>query len=361
MFNNLYKAEDFIVTRWSSPENLLGLPGKGGMTKNSRKGSSSFPIASGEEILLACEENNSGTIRRIWITIWDKSPEMLRGLVLKFYWDNEEAPSIEAPLGLFMGTGTDTIVPFENCLFSSPEGRSFNSIIPMPFRKGMKVSVKNISEKDQAKFFYDIDYTLNDDHDDSVMYLHTFVNHEEKTALTKDFEMLKQTYGQGRFIGSNFYVKVNKEDYYTTWWGEGEVKMYIDDDTNYPTLCGTGVEDYIGTGWGQRKFCNMYQGCPVGNDEKGLFSFFRYHIPDPVYFHKKIRVTVQQIGNLNYIQEKYYMLGKGVKILHADGNNRPVDLTLEYPFDGRGGGKFERQDDWSCCTFYYLKKSNGGK
>lgn len=356
MYGGLYKGAGNMVTRWASPENPLALPGEGGMAKNGRKGSSSFPIASGEEIVLAREENSPGTIRRIWITIRDRSPEMLKGLILKFYWDGEESPSVQAPLGYFMGTGPEEIVPFENCLFSSPEGKSFNCFLPMPFRKGMKVSIENTCPREQIRFFYDINYTLNDHHDKDTMYLHTSFNHEERTTPTEDFEILNIARGRGRFLGANFYVKVNKEDYYTTWWGEGEVKVYLDGDKTHPTLCGTGVEDYIGTGWGQGKFCNMYQGCPVAETKDGLFSFFRYHVLDPVYFHENIRVTIQQIGNLNYEHERLYMLGKGVKILHADGKNRPVDLSLKDPFEGKGWGKFERQDDWSCCAFYYLTR-----
>src|SRR5699024_7307795 len=101
--------------------------------------------------------------------------------------------------------------------------------------------------------------------------------------------------GRGRFLGTNIGVQANPV-YGDLWWGEGEVKMYLDGDKKYPTIAGTGTEDYIGTAWGMGKFDNRYQGATIANKEKKQWAFYRYHIPDPIYFHENLKVTVQQIG-----------------------------------------------------------------
>jgi len=141
------------------------------------------------------------------------------------------------------------MVPFENALFSSPEGRSFNSIVPMPFRHNFRMVVTNESDIKLDMFFYEVDWTLGDEHGPDALWLHAHWRRENPTTLRRDYEFLPQIQGRGRLLGVNFGVIGDLCKYHRTWWGEGEVKIFLDGDTQHPTLCGTGTEDYIGTGW----------------------------------------------------------------------------------------------------------------
>ncbi len=164
----------------------------------------------------------------------------------------------------------------------------------MPFRKSARIALTNESTKAVPHVFYDIDFLTSSMPDPDLLYFHAIWRRERWTSLGKDFEILPRITGEGRFIGSHLGVIVNPEN--TGWWGEGEVKMYLDGDSEHPTLVGTGTEDYIGTGWGQGTFVNRFQGSLVSDKAANQYTFYRYHIPDPVYFHRDLRVTIQQIG-----------------------------------------------------------------
>jgi hypothetical protein len=264
---NLFDKPHDIKTRWASAENRTGKKGAGGTTNGGRKGSPSFSLKAGENKILAEASGTSGIIRRIWLTIDERTPELLRGVKIDMYWDDASDPAVSAPLGDFFNHGLGQMSAFENALFSSPEGRSFNCYIPMPFKKSMKIIVRNDTQKDVAMFFYDIDYTLGDRVDENTLYFHAFFNHQKSTVLRNDYQILPKVFGTGRYIGANLSVVVNDKKYSRSWWGEGEVKIYTDGDSDYPTLCGTGTEDYIGTGWGQGVFINQYQGCTIANEK----------------------------------------------------------------------------------------------
>ena len=122
----------------------------------------------------------------------------------------------------------------------------------MPFKTGMKITITNESSVLIKHFYYDIDYTLGDKFTEDTLYFHAYFNRENLTNLKKDFELLPYVEGKGRYLGTNMGVRCNTKLYSDTWWGEGEFKAYIDGDTDYPTICGTGVEDYIGNGMGTR-------------------------------------------------------------------------------------------------------------
>ena len=264
----MYRLPAGIETRWASPENPTGARGAGGKENAGRKGRPAVPIAAGESLTLAEVKGSSGTVRRIWATVSDRSPQMLRGLKIEMFWDGAAAPAVSAPFGDFFGIGLGRIVPFQSALFSSPEGRSFNTVVPMPFRKGMKIVVTNESGKSLEAIFYDVDYTLGDAHGEDTLYFHAHWRRERPTALQKDYEMLPRLEGKGRYLGANFGVIADQQLYQKTWWGEGEVKVYLDGDRELPTLNGTGTEDYIGTGYGQGAYSQLYQGCPVADGEK---------------------------------------------------------------------------------------------
>lgn len=346
----LFDKPDGTKTRWASAENWAGKKGGGGMANEGRKGSPSFRLKAGDNKILAEASGTSGMIRRIWLTIDQRTPEMLRGVIIEMFWDGAFDPAVSAPLGDFFNHGLGQMSAFENALFSSPEGRSFNCNIPMPFKNGMKIIVKNTTQKDVAMFFYDVDYTLGDKVDENTLYFHAYYNHQPSTVLRDDYQILPKLYGTGRYIGVNLSVVANDIKYSRTWWGEGEVKIYTDGDTDFPTLCGTGTEDYIGTGWGQGVFINQYQGCTIASENDFEYAFYRYHIPDPVFFYQDIKVTLQQIG---------FAGNEGIEtlsnmkdpILRAGEKKEAVDFSKEMTWL-----LFERSDNVASCAYFYLDK-----
>ena len=137
---------------------------------------------------------------------------------------------MSAPVGDFFGVGLGRIVPFQSALFSSPEGRSFNASVPMPFRDGMRIVLTNESGANQPQVYYDVDYTLGDQHPADALYFHADFRRENPTKLQRDYEILPHVTGKGRYLGTNVGVIVDGQRYGQTWWGEGEVKIYLDGD-----------------------------------------------------------------------------------------------------------------------------------
>ncbi len=349
--NDLFKKGNGIKTRWASPENPQARKGWGGQPNGGRKGSPCLPLRPGESFVMAEETGVSGTIRRIWVTVSERSPWMLRALRLDFYWDQAEQPSFSVPFGDFFGQGLGRNYAFDSALFSNPEGRSFNSFVPMPFKTGMKIVVTNESDRPLLMLYYDVDYTIHDKHGDDMLYFHAHYRREKNTTLRRDFEFLPRVQGEGRFLGVNAGVIVNEKEYLGTWWGEGEVKMYIDGDSEFPTLCGTGTEDYIGTAWEQGEYSTLYQGCPLADFDNGQFAFYRLHVPDPVFFSEDIRVTIQQIGFCAFdLREQLAQQGRTYYKPGADQAEFDLGNALEYP------PYLEREDDFSSCSYFYLDK-----
>lgn len=349
---------------WVSFENPTGMPGQGGQTNQEHKGHAFDKIKSGETITLL-DMKGAGIIHRIWMTIDDRSPQMLRSVVIKMFWDNSEIPAVSVPLGDFFGIGLGKKVPFECALFSDPEGRSFNCNIPMPYRKGARITLTNESGKDLVHLFYDINLTRLSSLKKDMLYFHAYWSRNPRTTLMKDFEILPEIKGAGRFLGMN--VSVQADSIYSgTWWGEGEVKIYLDDDSNFPSLTGTGTEDYIGTGWGLGAFAHQFQGCPIAEKNSNKWAFYRYHIPDPIFFHTKCKITIQQIGGGDY-QSVKKLAENGVELIpisvDQDSSKGFVRLyemdkipkieSKEFP---RGWVNFYRRDDYAATAYFYLNK-----
>ncbi|HEX9928319.1 MAG TPA: glycoside hydrolase family 172 protein [Pyrinomonadaceae bacterium] len=344
---SLYEMPTGVEPRWASPENPTGAKGAGGTVNGGRKGAPTIAIKAGESKVLAEAKNTSGTVRRIWMTFWDRSPQMLRSLKIEMFWDGAAKPAVSAPLGDFFGIGLGQTTQFQSVFFSNPEGRSFNAIIPMPFKTGMRIVMTNESKNDLPELFYDVEYTIGDKHPANALYFHAYYRRENPTVLQKDYEILPQITGKGRYLGANIGVIVNTKEYFNTWWGEGEVKMFLDGDRALPTIVGTGTEDYIGTAWGQGAFAHLYQGSPVADEKTMRWSFYRYHVTDPIYFYRDIRITMQQIGYL--AEHSRPPLVENKRTLYRAGAGRvPMDMTKD--------GKFERSDDWSSTVYFYLDK-----
>ena len=347
---------------WTSFENPTGGKGIAGQENNGAKGHPSDCLPAGGSFDLV-NIQGAGIIQRIWMTVNDRSPEMLRQLWIEMYWDNSETPAVSAPLGDFFCNGLSIMTPFENCFFSNPEGRSLNVIIPMPFRKAARIVLINKSDKTLRSLFYDVNLVRLDKWDKDMLYFHAFWNRENPNILGKDYAILPEIKGEGRFLGVNMGIRTDSL-YRNTWWGEGEVKIYLDGDTDFPTLCGTGTEDYIGTAWGQGSFINQYQGCQLAGKDRN-WSFYRFHVPDPVLFSKNCRVDIQVMGGGDYndVLDIYksgapltpvtvFMMEPRdlIKLFEAE------PMKLDDPNFPQGWVNFYRQDDISSVAYYYLDK-----
>jgi hypothetical protein len=357
----LYEIPEHARTRWTSFENPTGGQGLGGKENKGAKGHA-FDIVDpkGKKILL--DIKGAGILNRIWLTVNERSPRMLRLLRIEMYWDGASTPAVSAPLGDFFGIGLGRKTAFQSEFFSDAEGRSFNSYIPMPFKTAARVELINDSSI-PVMLFYDINLLTVEKHEKPVYYFHAYWNRENKTKLERDFIVLPDVKGKGRFLGMNVGV-IADSVYETSWWGEGEVKIFLDGDSQFPSLTGTGTEDYIGSAWGQGQFSHRYQGCPVADEKNRQWCFYRYHIPDPVYFQSGCKVTLQQIGGestdfVRRLQKKGVLL-KPVSVaeekrFHKLLEMNPVPNLMDATFP-RGWTNYYREDDVSATAYFYLDK-----
>ena len=358
--SNMFEYTDNIEPRWVSFENITGEKGMGGMENNGAKGHACDSIRAGSTKTLLSMKG-PGIINRMWVTISDRSPAMLRSLVLNIYWDNEEKPAVSVPFGDFFGIGLGKTAVFENALFANPEGRSFNSFIQMPFKTAARVELVNESGTDLPMVFYDIDLQLLKSWDEDFLYFHTYWHRDTATVLAQDFEIMPPVKGKGRFLGSNISINANP-DYKDCWWGEGEVKFYLDGDKEYPTLVGSGTEDYIGTAWGQGQYFTNTTGCLITDSKNLQWAFYRYHISDPVYFKSDCKVTIQQIGgntkdiiiglqknNVNLIPVTVHEAPRMIQIYKKDSV-----VNLEDPSLPNAWTNFYRSDDVAATSYFYL-------
>ncbi|MDX2150174.1 MAG: glycoside hydrolase family 172 protein [Bryobacteraceae bacterium] len=362
--SDLARKRPGVSTRWATFENRKAGKGAGGAENKGAKGRPFEAIAPGETKTLLDIEG-SGEIRRMWFTIQQRDPEMLRSLLLEMYWDGAKTPAVAVPVGDFFGAILGRAVRFENELFSNPEGRSFNLYIPMPFRRGARVTLRNESTRPLPYLFYDIDFLLTPEPDPDALYFHAIWRRSRWNKPGEDFEFLPKVSGAGRFLGAHFGVITHPDN--TGWWGEGEVKIWVDGDSGLPTIVGTGTEDYIGTGWGQGVYANRFQGCLVADEKAGQYTFYRYHVPDPVYFDKDLRATIQVMGG-DRKDRVIAMLDKGVPVtpVTIDVGGKLVHL-LESGVDLRqhqsppeSWVNVYRRDDWSAVALFYLDAPENG-
>lgn len=365
----LYEFREGEQTRWISPENPAGAKGAGGSENDGAKGHAFDTIPVGQSHLMA-QIDGSGVIDRMWLTIEDRAPDALRGLRLEMYWDGADEPAVSVPLGDFFLHGAGEMVPMETSLFASPEGRSFVSYVPMPFRTGARIVLRNESPRQVNLVFYDVNYRLLDALPPDMLYFHAWWSRDRATTLGEDFRILPRIEGRGRFLGTSVTVLTNPV-YQQTWWDEGEVKIYLDDDDALPTLIGTGTEDYIGTAWGQGAYVNRYQGAPVaawGNE--GRWTFYRFHIPDPVFFNEGIEVALQQIGGAR--KAKVLELQRAgaplIPITIDPGSRtnfqqllvRDPPVPLSDPSLPDGHTNYYRSDDVAAVAYFYLDRPENG-
>lgn len=314
-----------IRSRSINPENPTGVAGGGGKEASAlgtgRKGRGCIDLPQGKETVLAQMEG-PGVIEHMWLTVTDRTKSgdfVLRDLVLKMYWDDEETPSVEVPVGDFFCNGFG-----RRCVVSSypivvnPTG-GMNSYFRMPFQKKARLTISNQHAETIKDFFYQISYALTDGISEDAGYFHARWRREAVTQKKRDYVILDNVRGRGKYVGT--YLGIAALERY--WYGEGEIKFYIDTDEKWPTICGTGTEDYFGGAWAfhthvngevkEQTFNTMFLGYPFysgqddtfpepvfGDDAVPMHGFYRWHFPDPIVFHDKIKVTIQQIGLRNH-------------------------------------------------------------
>ena len=358
MSKNLYTYEPNVHTRWASFENPKAARGAGGLANGGAKGRAYEPFAAGETKVLL-DTAGSGVITRIWLTLCNRTAEALAAVRLRMFWDGAEMPAVDVPLGDFFCAPYGKLIAFENELFSSPEGRSFNCFIPMPFRTGARIELVNTLDTLIQHIFYDVDFELRPVGDDAL-YFHCVHNTSGNLPLCEDYAILPQTAGAGKIIGTCVGV-ISNPAYQNLWWGEGEVKVYLDGDTDVPTLCGTGAEDYIGTGWGLGQYVNRTQSSMVAGDDN-VYTFCRMHTRDPIHFHDGVHMTIQAIGG--GMKEDLLKVDQAVAPYKIVTGDKDGELTWLYETDFEltgdspdGWYNFYRLDTFTSTAYFYLNRA----
>lgn len=233
-----------------------------------------------------------GCVQHIWITVKE---QVYRDLILRMYWDDEATPSVETPLGDFFCNGWRTRVNILALPINVNPSGGFNSYFPMPFRRHARVTIENRAPEDVSGFFYAITYELGPVAEGEGCF-HAQFRRTNPLPCKQDYTIVDGVVGNGHFVGTYMAWQQNSKG----WWGEGEIKFFIDGDDEFPTICGTGTEDYFGGAWGfGQNFSGPFLGYPLGTcDGKpgNRHGLYRFHIMDPIRFQKSLRVTMQAIG-----------------------------------------------------------------
>jgi hypothetical protein len=311
--SNLHRIAD-VQSRSICPENLDGSKGGGAMAevpadlpnhpaRELGKGWKVQPymvIPPGETFTVADIEG-PGAIQQIWMTItghW-------RFSILRIYWDDQEQPSVECPVGDFFASGWCKFAPVNSLAVCVNPGSAFNCYWTMPFRKRCRITLTNINPDKDTLVYYQVNYALGPVGDDAA-YFHAQFRRSNPLAYKQPHVILDGVQGRGQYVGTYMAWGVNN----VGWWGEGEIKFYLDGDKQHPTICGTGTEDYFcgsynfenkATGQYQ-EFSTPYAGMPQVIRPDGVyqsqtrFGLYRWHITDPIRFEKDLRVDIQALG-----------------------------------------------------------------
>ena len=302
---------DYAESRSISPENFTGAKGKGGKATTGTgeafardlgqgwKVSPSVSIGAGRTFELA-DIVGPGTIEQVWMTptgTW-------RFSILRIYWDDQEQPSVECPAGDFFACGWGKSAQVSSLAVCVNPGSAFNCYWPMPFRKRCRITMENIAEEDMT-LYYQINYALGNV-DKNAGYFHAQFRRVNPLPYKEVHTILNGVQGQGRYVGTYMAWGVNNSG----WWGEGEIKFYLDGDREFPTICGTGTEDYFCGSYNfenkevgrYQEFTTPYAGMsqvlgPDGVYQSQMrFGLYRWHITDPVRFREDLRITIQALG-----------------------------------------------------------------
>ena len=312
---NLFRLSN-AQTRSISPENFTGEKGKAGMSTNGPALPAARDLGQGwklspyvrieaKKTFTLAEINGSGVIQHIWLT---PAPlDKTRWMVLRMYWDDETEPSVEVPLGDFFASGWARYAQINSLPVCVNPGSAFNSYWQMPFHKKARVTIENLDDS-QITIYYQIDYALTDVPSDAA-YFHAQFRREDPLKEAGLYTILDGVKGRGQYVGTYLAWETHS----TGWWGEGEIKFFMDGDKEFPTIAGTGTEDYFcgsynfdtrgADGRGHyTEFSGPYTGMPLVIRPDGLydsqqrFSLYRWHVTDPIRFEKDLKVTIQALG-----------------------------------------------------------------
>jgi len=309
-FRDLARLRD--VQTWSiSPENFDGVKGGGGRATEGTgahaardlgvgwKVSPSVDIAAHSTHTLA-DITTAGRITHIWLTT---HRSQWRTLVLRAYWDGAEEPAIEVPVGDFFANGWGVFSQVSSSMIAANPHGGFNSYWPMPFGAGARLTLENLTGL-PVTVYYQVTYETGEDQSDSG-YLHAQFQRSNPLPELTTHPVLAGVTGRGHYVGTYVAWAVNSPG----WWGEGEMKFYLDGDIDFPTIAGTGTEDYFGGAWnfdvpgqGYTEFSTPYLGMPQVLRPDGLydsqqrFGMYRWHVPDPIHFQNELRVDLQALG-----------------------------------------------------------------
>lgn len=300
-----------VQTRSISPENFDGAKGGGGRASEGTganaardlgvgwKVSPSVDIAAESTFELAAI-SGPAKITHIWLTTHRNN---WRSLVFRAYWDGDEEPAIEVPLGDFFANGWGQFAQVSSAMIAANPHGGFNSYWPMPFAEGARLTIENLAPQ-TATVYYQVTYEIGQETTGSG-YLHAQYRRSNPLPARETHPILDTITGQGHYVGSYLAWGVNSNG----WWGEGEIKFYLDGDADFPTIAGTGTEDYFGGAWnfdvpgrGYTEFNTPYLGMPQVIRPDGLyqsqqrFGLYRWHVMDPIHFDSDLRVDIQALG-----------------------------------------------------------------
>jgi hypothetical protein len=298
-------------TRSISAENFTGEKGKAGTAtsgshqKYGRELGQGWKISPSVEIakktvFTLAQIDGPGAIQHIWMT----SSANWRFLILRVFWDGEKEPSVEVPLGDFFANGWGSYAPISSSPVAVNPGKAFNCYWEMPFKKSCRITMENIGENDMT-LYYQVDYTLTDV-PANIGYFHAQFRRINPLPFKSVYTILDGVKGWGQYVGTYIAWGVNNGG----WWGEGEIKFFLDGDDTYPTICGTGTEDYFCGSYGfenpvthqTQEYNSMYAGLAQIIRPDGLyrskqrFGLYRWHIMYPIRFEKECKVTIQALG-----------------------------------------------------------------
>jgi len=299
-------------TRSISPENPTGEKGKGGMATEGVSSRSARDLGQGWKVNpyvriqpgqthVVADIQDQGAIQQIWMT----PTGHWRFSILRIYWDGADTPAVECPVGDFFACGWNRYAQVSSLPVCVNPGSAFNCYWEMPFRKSCRITVTNIAEEEMV-LYYQVNYTLTEVPDDCA-YFHAQFRRTNPLPYKSAYTILDGVSGRGQYVGTYMAWGVNN----CGWWGEGEIKFYLDGDGDFPTICGTGTEDYFCGSYnfdvgkdssGYREFTTPYAGLPQVIRPDGLYSsqtrfgLYRWHIMDPVRFERDLRVTIQALG-----------------------------------------------------------------
>ena len=312
--DELCKLDD-VVSRSICAENPAGEKGKGGAADIPESEKTTHPARelgrgwkikpflrlNKRETITLADIKGEGEIRHIWIVPSGKSSS--RNLILRIFWDDCKTPSVECPLGDFFFNGWDSFFRVNSAAVCVNPAKGLNCFWVQPFKKRALVTLENRGEENR-EIYYQIDYQLKS-LPNNIGYFHAQFRRQNPLPYKKDYTVLDNVFGKGKYVGTYLAYGANNNG----WWGEGEMKFFLDGDEEFPTICGTGTEDYFLGAYNfedwetktYREYSTLYAGFhPLKTDNVYIsqqrFDLYRLHVADPIYFEKDIKVTLQSLG-----------------------------------------------------------------